>query len=78
MNTYQFEITDTFGGEANYCWAKHYQVEANSLHGALCKVSRETGYNFNYDGARYKAIRASVCMFNITDDENNHINFKLI
>ena len=78
MNTYQFEITDTFGGEANYCWARHYQVEANSLHGALCKVSKETGYNFNYDGARYDAKGCCVCMFDISDNLNTHINFKSI
>ena len=78
MTTYQFEITDTFCGEANYSWANHYQVEANSLHGALCKIARETGYNFNYDGARYNAIRACVCMFDISDNESNQFNFKLI
>ena len=78
MNTYQFEITDTFGGEANYCWVKHYQVEANSLHGALCKVSRETSYNFNYDGFKYDAKGACVCMFDISEIESNQFNFKLI
>ena len=80
MNSYQFEITDTFGGETNYSWVKHYQVKANSLHGALCKISRETGYNFTGDGYWYKAKNACVRMFDISEftQENEHINFKLI
>ena len=26
MNTYTYEYTDTFGGEANYCWVKRGTV----------------------------------------------------
>ena len=44
---YYFHLTDTFGGELNYCWIKRYWVDAYSLHGALCIVSRELGYNFS-------------------------------
>jgi hypothetical protein len=25
---YQVEHTDTFGGEANYCWCRRYDIEA--------------------------------------------------
>jgi hypothetical protein len=25
--TYQVEVTDTFGGEANYCWLNRYSIE---------------------------------------------------
>jgi hypothetical protein len=24
-NTYEVEVTDTFGGEANYCWVNRYE-----------------------------------------------------
>jgi len=44
---FYFHLTDTFGGETNYCWIKRYFVDANSLHGALCIISRELGYNFS-------------------------------
>ena len=44
---FYFHLTDTFGGETNYCWIKRYYVDAYSLHGALCIISRETGYNFS-------------------------------
>jgi hypothetical protein len=26
--TWQVELTDTFHGEANYCWVRKYQIEA--------------------------------------------------
>ena len=39
MDTYEYEYTDTFGGEANYCWVRrgsvmvpeltHYDAESN-------------------------------------------------
>ena len=35
MATYDIEMTDTFGGEANYCWVKRAKVEAKSLRGAF-------------------------------------------
>ena len=44
---FYFHLTDTFGGETNYCWIKRYFVDAYSLHGALCVISRELGYNFS-------------------------------
>lgn len=31
MDTYQAEYTDTFGGEANYCWVHRKIVEARNL-----------------------------------------------
>ena len=26
----EIEVTDTFGGEANYCWCRRFTVETNS------------------------------------------------
>lgn len=31
MNTYDVEYTDTFGGEANYCWVKRATVHMPEL-----------------------------------------------
>lgn len=33
-NTYFVEVTDTFGGEANYCWVRRYKVSASSKLGS--------------------------------------------
>lgn len=29
MATYDVEVTDTFGGEANYCWVRRYTVDGS-------------------------------------------------
>ena len=66
MNTlerFEFEVTDTFGGEANYSWVRREVINAKSLHGALCKLAKLTGFNFRFDGARYNARNACVCAF---------------
>lgn len=31
MQTYEYEYTDTFGGEANYCWVKRGKVSVPDL-----------------------------------------------
>ena len=43
---YFVELTDTFGGEANYCWVKRYKVAASSFNGAIRKVSKDSFYRF--------------------------------
>lgn len=35
-----YEITDTFGGEANYCWVKRGELAARTRLGAVRKVKR--------------------------------------
>ena len=68
MNTWNIEITDTFGGEANYSWVKRYTVKANTMRGAVNHIAREHGagwrkeYDFG-DEARYNLRGACVCMF---------------
>lgn len=62
------EVTDTYGGEANYCWVKRFKVKAKSFQGAITKVARETGLSFRVDGswgdlARYNARNAAICAF---------------
>jgi hypothetical protein len=59
------EVTDVYGGEANYCWVSRYLVHASTMRGAMGKVP---GYAWrkNYDTgdmARYNAIGAAVCAF---------------
>jgi hypothetical protein len=68
QNVYRVEVTDTFGGEANYCWVKRYTIRARSMRGAISKVARATGYRFRLDAAygdmaRYNARSAAVCAF---------------
>jgi hypothetical protein len=62
---FYFEVTDTFGGEANYTWVRRYKVRSVSMLGAVSRLSRHTGYHFNktYGGelTRYDAKNACVC-----------------
>ena len=63
-STYTFEVTDTFGGEANYCWKREHSFEAVSLHGALCMLSRKEGLNFRAVGCdRFNAQGVCICAF---------------
>jgi len=38
-----YEYTDTFGGEANYCWVQRGEVKANDLKHALRLARKELG-----------------------------------
>ena len=61
---YYVEVTDTFSGEANYCWVRRYKVRANTARGAICKVSRHECLSFRGVGAgRYDAVGACICAF---------------
>lgn len=68
MNTYFIELTDTFGGEANYSWVTRFLVKAETMRGAMRKVSRETGYparkDFGNDTtARFNVPGGCLCYF---------------
>jgi len=74
--SFYVEITDTFGGEANYSWVKRFIVKARTFRGAISKVSKETGYNFKCvmnsgDMKRYDAKGNCVCAFAEYADEFN-------
>jgi len=45
MSQYKIEFTDTYGGEANYCWVDRYIVEAESLKQAMTKAKQERYYS---------------------------------
>jgi hypothetical protein len=38
------ELTDTFGGEANYAWVTRVKVAANNLRHAVRKFSKDAGF----------------------------------
>jgi hypothetical protein len=62
------EVTDTYAGEANYCWVHRFKVHASSFRGAIRKVSREMGFSarktWDYmDTARYDFKGVAICAF---------------
>ena len=52
MPTYKYEYTDTFCGEANYCWVKRGTVSVPEL--------VHYGYTGSTDGSYSKADRAQM------------------
>ena len=62
------EVTDTFGGEANYSWVRRFKVPANTMRGAMLKVSRFLGVSAKQVGdygdlRRYDFKGTAVCAF---------------
>ena len=41
---YTIEITDTFGGEANYCWVKRGKTRARTRRGLIAAAKRIAGW----------------------------------
>jgi hypothetical protein len=65
---YFVELTDTFGGEANYSWVTRFKVHASSMVSAVRKVSKQTGLNFRKqwdsgDLVRYDSKSGATCLF---------------
>lgn len=64
-NVFYFELTDTFGSDLNYSHVTRFRVYAKNIRGAVIKVSRETRYNFRFNGVYYKARKACIGLVQI-------------
>lgn len=67
-STYHIEVTDTFGGEANYCWKRQWLTEAVSPLGAIQKLARYEGGGWvkawdTGDTVRYDLRGSCICAF---------------
>lgn len=78
------EVTDTFGGEANYSWVYRFKVHAKSFRGAIVKVGREMGLPFRVachfpEFSRYDSKSGATCAF-VSDyiDQAEYMNVKSI
>lgn len=61
---YFIEVTDTFGGEANYSWATRHVIKAKSLRGAVNALSRRSGISWHSVGCnRYDSKSGATCAF---------------
>jgi len=57
---FYFEMTDLFGGELNYSWVNKYAIEAKTFKSAQIRLGKEVGFNFNFDGIKYKAKGGAI------------------
>jgi hypothetical protein len=73
---YYIEVTDTFGGEANYSWVTRHIIHGNTMRGAIQRFSRMSGINWycvsNYiDQKRYDSTSGATCFFIKEYNEEN-------
>ena len=76
-NTYFVEITDTFGGEANYSLVTRHKIHANTMRGAVNKLSKDSGmtWRINSDYSymmRYDSKSGATCFFISEFDDAQH------
>ena len=63
-HTYFIEMTDTFGGEANYCWVNRFIVSASSPRGAMRRVCTRASESVrSVGGDRWDSTRGAICYF---------------
>jgi hypothetical protein len=67
------EVTDTFGGEANYSWVTRHVIQARTQRGAINRFSRMSGMNWHAVGRdRYDSKSGATCFFIETYDAECH------
>jgi hypothetical protein len=76
------EVTDTFSGEANYCWVRRYKIKATTKMGAARKLGKYEGYGLSQawdDGStmRYDFKGVCICAFIEGLDPDCHGNYTL-
>ena len=65
MKEYYFEVTDTFGGELNYCWLDRFIIRASSPRGAIIKLSKHTGLKYRNNGLHNKAKNTCIAAYEL-------------
>ncbi len=76
---YFVEITDTFGGEANYSWVTRHKVKASSVRGALIRINRDSGLGFHSVGCdRFDSRSGATCAFINEWDDREHGDYSRV
>ena len=76
-NFYYVEITDMFGGEANYSWVTRHVVRAKSERGAVNALSRRSGMQWRFDGLRYLSKSGATCAFIDMYEKEFHGDYRM-
>ena len=76
-NLYFIEITDTFGGEANYSWVTRHVIRAKSERGTVNALSRRSGMNWRFDGLRYLSKSGATCAFIDMYEKEFHGDYRM-
>jgi len=68
-NLYYIEVTDTYGGEANYSWVTRHIIKAKTMLGAAKRFGRLSGMSwrcvgdYGCDQKRYDSKSGASCYF---------------
>lgn len=67
-NLYYIEVTDTYGGEANYSWVTRHIIKAKSMRGAVQRFGRMSGMSWHCvgdygDSKRFDSRSGATCYF---------------
>ena len=74
---YFIEVTDTYGGEANYSWVTRHVIKAKSLRGAVNALSRRSGISWHSVGCdRYDSKSGATCAFIHEFDPEFHGDYR--
>ena len=76
-NLYFIEITDTFGGEANYSWVTRHVIRAKSERGAVNALSRRSGMQWRFDGLRYLSKSGATYAFIDMYEKEFHGDYRM-
>lgn len=75
---FYIEVTDVFGGEANYSWVTRHVVRGKTELGAVNRFSRLSGMQWrNCHSDMYLSKSGSTCFFIADYDEEQHGNYRL-
>ncbi len=70
------EVTDTFGGEANYSWVTRHIIRATTQRGAVNKFSRLSSMEWHATYTeRYDSKSGATCYFISAYDHEAHSQF---
>ena len=72
--TYYIEVTDTFGGECNYCWIRRYAVKATSERGAMRVIGNHGGFNLRNDGLKWNFKNACIAAYVVDDVQADDVS----
>ena len=73
MQHFFAEITDTYGGEANYSWVTRHKIKAASIRGALIRLNSDSGLGFRSVGCdRFDSRSGATCAFITPWDDGEH------
>ena len=73
---YFIEVTDTFGGEANYSWVTRHVIRGVSVRGAVNRFSRLSAMHWHSVGCdRYDSASGATCLFITPYDPEYHAEY---